>query len=310
MSILVTGANGQVGRECMALGAIGLTRQMLDITQPQDLLPTLQAHKARLVINAAAYTAVDKAESEPQAAFAANHEGARRLAEACARGGIPIIHLSTDYVFDGSAAHAYRPTDIPNPQGVYALSKWRGEEAVRAAQPQHLILRVSWVFGQHGNNFVKTILRLAQEKPELRVVADQHGCPTHAAAIAQTLMQLAQRWISGQSMTWGTYHYCGSPVTTWHGFAQAIVAKAVQTGWLVKAPRIVPITTAEYPTAARRPFNSRLDCASLETAFGIIQPDWHVGLSAALQQLKLSFHDDSSRHPCKTGDLVRSSHQP
>lgn len=295
MTIVLTGADGQVGREiarrAAGAGLLALNRAALDITDARAVYRTLERSGARLVINAAAYTAVDRAEQEPEAAFAVNRDGAAHLAGACARLGIPLLHLSTDYVFSGTRCGGYREDDPVAPLGVYGRSKWEGERAVRERLPVHLILRVSWVFGSHGHNFVKTILRLAREREELRVVADQHGCPTHAGAIAGAVLSLAETAarrafpaLRGQGGFWGTYHYCGTPPTTWHGFACAIVAQARRFEPL-RVREILPITTAEYPTAATRPANSVLDCSRLRERFGIVPRPWEAGLAEVLQAL-------------------------
>jgi dTDP-4-dehydrorhamnose reductase len=288
MTILITGANGQVGRELLersGTGVVALDRCGLDITDPKHVLESLQRIRPRIVINAAAYTAVDKAEQDPAAAYAVNRDGAANLAAACREQNISLLHLSTDYVFDGRKSGPYLETDTGAPASVYARSKWQGEQAVRDILVPHIILRVSWVFGAHGNNFVKTILRLARERPELRVIADQHGCPTHAGAIADALLTLAGRVLAGETPRWGTYHYTGSPATTWHGFATAIVEQAHALGLIAKAPLIYPITTAEYPLPAPRPMNSLLDCSGAENLLGLQRQDWRQGLDAVLRAL-------------------------
>lgn len=289
MRILITGAAGQVGTELVAKAgdkAIGVDRSQLDISNEAAVLSLLQTHKPSIVINAAAYTAVDKAEQEPDRAFAVNRDGARHLASACRILGIPLLHISTDYVFDGRKPTPYLETDPTSPAGIYARSKCEGEEQIRAQLTEHLILRVSWVFGIQGNNFAKTILRLAGERPELRIIADQHGCPTEAGAIADTLLDLAQRHISGTKLPWGTYHYTGAPATTWHGFATEIVDQALALGMISKAPLVHPITTAEYPLPAPRPANSLLDGVQAESALGLVRQDWRQGLQHVLNNLK------------------------
>lgn len=291
MKILLTGANGQVGwevaRRAPALGQelIALDRCGLDISDAGAVAQILESSGADLVINAAAYTAVDRAEQEPELAYAVNRDGPACLAAACARLGIALLHLSTDYVFDGSKPGPYREADPVAPLGVYGGSKWAGEEAVRGVLAAHLILRVSWVFGPHGHNFVKTILRLARERDTLRVVADQHGCPTCAPDIADVLLALAGRIGAGQELAWGTYHYCGAPATTWHGFAQAIVdlARAHEP---LRVREVIPIATADYPTPAARPVNSVLECDRFTDCFGIVPRPWLAGLEMMLKSLK------------------------
>jgi len=288
VTILLTGAGGQLGWE-IARRAVGrkllaLDHAALDITAARAVQQALKGSGARVVINAAAYTAVDRAEQEPAVAFAVNRDGPAQLAAACARLGIPLVHMSTDYVFAGTQHGAYNEDDPVAPVGEYGRSKWAGEEAVRQTLASHLILRVSWVFGAHGHNFVKTILRRAREREELRVVADQCGCPTYAGAIAEVLLALADRLAAGQRLPWGTYHYCGAPPTTWHGFAQTIVdlAKPYES---LRVRRIVPIATADYPAPAARPANSVLDCTRFKECFGIVPSPWQNGLVAMLNTL-------------------------
>ena len=290
MRILLSGASGQLGREIARRGparghqVLALDRAALDISDPDSVARVLEESGAALVINAAAFTAVDRAEQEPALSFAANRDGPAYLAANCARLGIPLLHISTDYVFDGSKPAPYREDDPVAPLGMYGLSKWQGEEAVRQALAAHIILRVSWVFSQHGHNFVKTMLRLARERDTLRVVADQQGCPTYAGDIAATLLELASRIAGGREIPWGTYHYCGRPALSWHGFAQAIFDVARQHQAL-RVREVVPISTAEYPTPARRPANSVLDCARFTTSFGIQPRPWREGLTVTLQEL-------------------------
>lgn len=288
MTILIAGANGQVGHELRlraGADAVALDRNQLDITQAGAVQEALLQWGPQVVINAAAYTAVDKAEQEPEQAFAVNGHGPMYLAQACRSRGIPLLHLSTDYVFDGKKAGPYLEGDTTSPVGIYAQSKWMGEQKIREALPRHLILRVSWVFGDHGNNFVKTILRLARERPELRVIADQHGCPTSAASIAVAILTLAKR-AQHDALPWGTYHYTGTPATTWHGFATAIVEEAKRMGMIASAPPVRPLTTAEYPLPAARPANSLLDCNGSEQKLGLVRSDWRHDLRDVLHTLK------------------------
>ncbi len=288
MRLAIIGAKGQVGwelsRRAPMFGHEVLAWDVaeLDITDAAAVDRALTTSGANAVINAAAYTAVDRAEQEPESAFAVNRDGPAHLAAACARLGIPLLHISTDYVFDGTKTGPYTEDDPAAPLGVYGQSKWEGDEAVRRLLPRHLILRVSWVFGVEGHNFVKTILRLAREREELRVVADQRGCPTYAGDIADVLLELAGR--IGQidaDNAWGVYHYCGEPPTTWHGFASAIVERA-RLDEKLKVRTVTPITTADYPTPAARPANSVLDCARLTARFGIHPASWREGLATLL----------------------------
>jgi dTDP-4-dehydrorhamnose reductase len=286
--ILVVGAGGQVGRALCARHVpgereiVGLARRALDITDLVQVRAAIAARPYRAVINAAAYTAVDKAEGDAAAAYAINRDGPHNLAVATAEHGIPLLHVSTDYVFDGTAADAYREEDATGPTGIYGLSKLAGEAAVRAANPRHVILRTSWVYAPSAGNFVATMLRLAAERPELRVVDDQRGGPTEAAAIADALLAIVERLDRGQP--WGTYHFSGAPATTWHGFAREIIAAGAPR--LPAVPKVTAIRTADYPTPARRPANSVLDCRKIEAQFGIRQPDWTTGLGAVVEAIQ------------------------
>lgn len=288
MRIIVTGAQGQVGweltRRAPTFGHEVLAWDVaeLDITDAAAVDRALAASGADAVINAAAYTAVDRAEQEPTLAFAVNRDGPAHLAAACARSGIPLLHVSTDYVFDGTKTGSYGEDDPVAPLGVYGQSKWEGDRAVCRLLSRHLILRVSWVFGVHGHNFVKTILRLAREREELRVVADQHGCPTWAGDIADTLLELVGRSAEIDAhAAWGIYHYCGEPATTWHGFAGAIVEMA-RANEPLRVRSVIAIPTADYPTPATRPANSVLDCTKLAARLGIRPRPWRAGLEAVL----------------------------
>jgi dTDP-4-dehydrorhamnose reductase len=275
--LLLFGAGGQVGREIAdRAGAFGIrlagrTRQEVDIGDAAAVGSAMREIAPDIVVNAAAYTKVDQAETEAEAAFQANAAGARRVAQACAAAGVPLVHLSTDYVFDGRKAEPYREEDATGPLGVYGQSKAAGEEAVREACPEHLILRTSWVFGRYGANFVKTVLRLATERDTLRIVADQHGCPTAAADIAAAVLTAAPLLAAGDA-PWGTYHFASGGATTWHGFAQEIVAaQARLTGRRVA---VTPIATVDYPTPARRPANSRLDSGKFAATFRFHAEPW------------------------------------
>ncbi|VCU70097.1 dTDP-4-dehydrorhamnose reductase [Pigmentiphaga humi] len=293
MTILVTGAGGQVGRELVmrnrpGLAVAGLDRTQLDITDAKAVADALAHHQATALVNAAAYTAVDKAESDSAAAFASNRDAVEGLGRACASAGIPLFHLSTDYVFDGGKAGAYTEDDAPNPTGVYGKSKLAGEQVLRAAHAQHLILRVSWVFGAHGNNFVRTMIRLGRERQTLRVVADQFGGPTPASAIADTLLELAGTYLRTGSLAWGTYHYAGSPVVSWHAFAQAIFEEASGLGLTNHIPDVAAIPSTEYPTPAQRPANSALDMTRGRTLLGLSPPEWRSALRDVLNTWKNS----------------------
>lgn len=275
--ILVFGAAGQVGRELVTLAAargvaaVGVTRNEADIADAAEVAAIIAANRPRLVVNCAAYTAVDKAESEPEAAERGNVAGPRALAKATADAGVPIIHLSTDYVFDGSKAGAYDENDAIAPKGVYGRTKADGEAAVRAQNPRHAILRTAWVYGIYGNNFLKTMMRLAAERDRLRVVADQIGCPTATADIAEAILAMAEALARDPTLS-GTWHFAGTGSTSWHGFAEAIVdAQAAYTG---KRPPVDAIATADYPTPAARPANSVLDSSRFAATFGYSAEPW------------------------------------
>ena len=222
-------------------------------------------------MNAAAYTNVDQAEDDYETALRANAHGPAVLSAACHAADMPLIHVSTDYVFDGTKAGPYVESDPIAPIGAYGLSKAAGETAVRDGMPKHLIIRTSWVYGEFGKNFLKTILRLAKERDELRVVADQHGSPTSTAAIASAILSIAPQ-LRNENTRWGTYHLSGTGVTSWHGFAEWIIA--VQARHTSRKPAILPITTLDYPTKAARPVNSALDCTLIRQVFGIAPEAW------------------------------------
>lgn len=280
MKLLVFGQTGQVARELarVAPRAVFLGRGQADLADPAACAAVLHAHRPDAVINAAAWTAVDRAETEEAAATVVNAAAPGAMAQACADLGAPLVHISTDYVFDGSGQAAWRPGDAPAPLGAYGRTKLAGEVAVRAAGGAHVILRTSWVFSAHGANFVKTMLRLGADRPALRVVADQVGGPTPAAAIAAACLTIAGGLRDGAAG--GTHHFAGVPETSWAGFARAIFAQAGL------AVAVEDIATADYPTPARRPLNSRLDCAALAAEFGIMPPDWRAGLAAVIGELK------------------------
>ncbi len=290
MNILLTGAGGQVGWELARKAPLrGLrvearTRQQLDISDPVAVGDAIKENRPALVINAAAYTKVDQAEEDFHGAFRVNATGPGLLAAACAEAGAALIHLSTDYVFDGTGTSAYQEDAPLAPLGVYGKSKAAGEAAVRRALARHLIVRTAWVYGVHGANFVKTMLRIGKERECIRVVADQSGCPTSAADIAEALIEITMQIHRRQEVPWGTYHFCGDGITTWHGFAETIFTLARTFGYPA-APRIAAITTAEYPTPVRRPAFSALDCGRIAKAFDIQPRPWQTGLAETLGEL-------------------------
>jgi dTDP-4-dehydrorhamnose reductase len=278
-AILVFGESGQVARELARQAPVmTLSRAQADLMDPAACAAAIRAHAPRAVINAAAWTAVDKAEAEEEAATVVNAHAPAAMARECASMGIPFVQLSTDYVFDGSGTAPWTPESPTGPLGAYGRSKLKGEDAVRAAGGPHVILRTSWVFSAHGANFVKTMLRLGAERPELRVVADQVGGPTPAAAIAEACLVIADRLIETPSLS-GTYHFSGAPDVSWADFARAILAVAALPA------RVIDITSSDYPTLARRPFNSRLDCTTL-AAFNLGRPSWQASLGKEIAMMR------------------------
>jgi dTDP-4-dehydrorhamnose reductase len=288
--VLVFGRQGQVASELRArtwpkgLVATFLGREQCDLRQPGRGRLAIETHRPALVINAAAFTAVDEAETQQVAAYALNAEAPGELAAACAASDIPLLHVSTDYVFDGALGRPYVEDDIVNPLSVYGASKEAGERAVRSLNAQHIILRTAWIFSIHGRNFLKTMLRMAYERrPVLRIVGDQQGCPTPAEAIANVIIELAEGLLDGRRKL-GTYHFCGSPSATWHEFACAIFQRASRLGVSVPA-EVIKIGTVDYPTPARRPADSRLDCTRLGTVWEIAPADWQAALDRCVTQL-------------------------
>ena len=277
--ILVFGKTGQVARELQKHlpDAIFLGRESADLSEPAKCAAHILEIKPTAVINAAAYTGVDKAESEKVLATTINGDAPAAMAKAAATLGIPFVHISTDYVFDGSGDMPFFPDGSTNPLSTYGRSKLAGELAVRGAGGRHAILRTSWVFSAHGSNFVKAMLRLGAESEKLTIVADQIGGPTPAAAIAKALVTIARAMVDGHSG--GTYHFAGAPDASWADFAREIFGQANMT------TQVIDIPTTDYPTPARRPLNSRLDCESLLRDFAISRPDWREGLSDVLKEL-------------------------
>jgi dTDP-4-dehydrorhamnose reductase len=281
MRILVAGGHGQVGRALAQLGKeqgldlIALSRSELNITDAVSISAAFNKHHPELLINAAAYTAVDKAESEPELAYAINAKGVGLLAEACAKSNIPMLHISTDYVFDGTKATPYTEMDQVNPLSVYGKSKEAGERILREKLNQHIILRTSWVFGEHGNNFVKTIVRLAKEREELNVVADQLGGPTSSEAIAEVLLHISSRFRFDLESKWGTYHFCQKPYVSWYEFAKSIIEDSINTRAIDHPVRVNPILSKDYSSAARRPKNSKLKTQKLTENFNFSIKDWY-----------------------------------
>jgi len=288
MRLLLLGAGGQLGQEITAavtdIDLIGRTRAQTDIADPGAVAAALEQAQPDIVVNAAAYTKVDKAESERDEAFRVNATGAEAIAAACAQSQTPLIHLSTDYVFDGTKPTPYVETDPTAPLGVYGASKLAGEQAVRERHKKHVILRTSWVYGRFGSNFLKTILRLASERDELKVVADQRGSPTGTSDLAHAILGLAPRLVSGAAEAdWGTYHFTGEGETNWCQFADEILSRREK--WVGSRPRLTPITTAEYLTAARRPSNSVMDNRSFRARFGLASKPWRQSVRESVDAL-------------------------
>jgi dTDP-4-dehydrorhamnose reductase len=285
MKILITGQHGQVSlalqQRLQDLGElIVLGRDQLDLADVDQIRQQVRAQRPDLIINAAAHTAVDQAESEADVAFAINAIAPGVLAEEAEALGIPLIHYSTDYVFDGNKPAPYTEADTPNPLGVYGQSKLAGEQAIAAVGGEYLVLRTSWVYSNHGKNFLLTMQRLLQEKPHLRIVADQIGAPTWAGTIANSTRALIDRWQAGKAGEWGVYHLTAQGETSWFGFAAAI-AEQLRAGGTACA-ELEAIPSSAYPTPAKRPLNSRLDCSRLQQQWQVSQPQWQDALRECL----------------------------
>ncbi len=294
MRILVTGATGQVGGSLVARLSASATvlaadRSVLDLAEPHTIIGTLDRLAPDIVFNPAAYTAVDKAEDEPELAMRINAEAPGAMARWAAARNVPLVHFSTDYVFDGSGERAWREDDAPQPLSVYGATKLGGENAIRNAGGTFLIVRTSWVYAAEGKNFLRTIAQLARERSELRIVADQIGAPTSAALIGDAVAGMLSEGLESLrercAGAGGLVHLAASGETSWYGFACAIVDGLKARGVAVAAKRIVPITSADYPTKARRPQNSRLDLSRLQSIFGIAPPPWQNALSPELDRL-------------------------
>jgi dTDP-4-dehydrorhamnose reductase len=294
MKILVTGKNGQVGFELQrALAPLGeviaVDHSECDLADADAIRALVRRIAPDVIVNPAAYTAVDKAEADTATAFAVNAEAPRVLGEEAARLGALVVHYSTDYVFNGTKEGAYAESDTPDPQSVYGRSKHEGEVALATANPRHLILRTSWVVGAHGGNFAKTMLRLAGERDSLNVVADQFGAPTSAALLADVTAQLIRQHQreGSDGFPYGTYHVAAGGETSWHEYARFVIAEALAAGKPLKATpeALAPLATADYPTPAKRPANSRLNTTRFTDTFGLRLPHWQEGLRHVLQQI-------------------------
>lgn len=291
MRILVTGREGQLVRSLVEHAAgradlelITAGRPEIDLERPGSIAEAIDAARPDLVVNAAAYTAVDQAEQEREQAFRINADAAGEAAAAARDVGARFVQISTDYVFDGSGDRAWRPDDPTGPLGVYGASKLAGEQQVRAAHPEALILRTAWVYSPFGKNFVKTMLRLAEQRDEVRVVGDQRGCPTNGLDIADAVLRVAEIWAEGRDAGVGsTMHVGGSEACSWAEFAEGVFAASAACGG--PSARVVPITTAEFPTPARRPANSVLDSSAFEQAFGWPIPSWRDSLAPVVERI-------------------------
>jgi dTDP-4-dehydrorhamnose reductase len=290
MKLLITGAHGQLGRgiidasQSKGCRVQAPSEEDLDITDLAKVDHIITHLQPDLVINTAAYTQVDKAETEEALAFKINKTGCTHLAQICANNQIPLIHISTDYVFDGQKGTPYLETDPISPLGVYGRSKAEGEMEIRSILKEHIILRTSWLYGIHGQNFVKTMLNLATSQKEIRVVADQYGSPTNATDLARTILTLCDHLRSKTNINWGTYHYCGSGVISWHTFAEKIMELTRLHGDVLTA-RVEPVATADYPTQAARPVYSALDCSRIRKQFGINPQPWQQSLEITIRKL-------------------------
>ncbi|RLC30935.1 MAG: dTDP-4-dehydrorhamnose reductase [Deltaproteobacteria bacterium] len=290
MKILITGSGGQLGRELVmqardkVLEPLAMNHADLDITRLDRTRKVIAGLTPCLVINASAYTDVDGAETHMEAAYAVNRDGPAHLASVCSAFSIPLIHISTDFVFDGKKKTPYLESDPVSPLSVYGKSKAEGETAVRTTWRRHLIVRTSWMYSGHGHNFVKTMLNLGREKDRLSVVADQYGCPTNAADLARAILVMAQKIIAGGEISWGTYHYCGQGTTTWHGFAEAIFSLAASYENL-KIRQVKPITSDQYPSPARRPLRSSLDCSRILDRFAVRTIPWRQSLAGVIGKI-------------------------
>lgn len=287
-SILLIGCNGQVGTQLRKTlqpysNLIPVARPVVELAQPETIKDLIKRHQAETIINAAAYTSVDKAESEPELANAVNAIASKVLAQEAEKLGASLIHISTDYVFDGKSSSPYQEDDLTNPLSVYGKTKLAAEKAIRSSCSNYIILRTAWVYGTAGkSNFVKTMLRLGAQKPELKIVADQIGSPTRAKDIAQTIASL----ISKNSYQSGTYHYTNSGVASWYDFAVAIFEEARLLDFPLQIERVIPITTCEYPTRATRPSYSVLNCGKISALMETIPPHWRKSLREMLQEFR------------------------
>lgn len=284
MKILITGCNGQVGSNLVkqltgVIEFLSVDRESLDITDEQAVNLFVTEFNPNIIINAAAYTAVDKAEIESEFAFSVNRDGPKYLAKAAQKAGAALLHISTDYVFSGDKVGEYSETDKTDPQSVYGRSKLAGENAVIECCDRHIILRTAWVFSEYGNNFVKTMLRLGQDREALSIVGDQYGGPTYAGDIASALIHIARSIQTKQEINWGIYHFSGSPHISWYDFSVDIFNKAAEHNIINRVPTLSEIPTSDYPTPATRPANSKLNCSKISREFNIEASDWQQAIN-------------------------------
>jgi len=290
MKLLIIGSKGQLGSELVIeckrndFSFLDLDLPEFNITDPAQVEKTVADFKPSIVINASAYTNVDEAETDPEIVFSVNSDGPANLAVPCDKNRIPIIHVSTDYVFDGSKGQPYTESDPVSPLGVYGKSKEEGESKLRSILNQHIILRTSWLYGTYGNNFVKTMLKLGNEKEILKVVSDQYGSPTCAADLAEAVVNISKQITQNPKIAWGTYHYCGHGITTWYKFAKTIFEIASQYH-NYKVASVEAITTAQYPTRTKRPAFSALDCGLIKKHFGINTKPWQGSLEKTIERI-------------------------
>ena len=290
MKALVTGTTGQLGCELIrqvvdySFEAVPISEDELDITDFDQIKKIFQGVQPDLVINPAAYTNVDQAESETEKVFRINRDGAENLAKICVDHDIPLIHVSTDYVFDGKKNEPYVEDDPVLPLGIYGESKAAGEQAIDSLLPKHIIIRTSWLYGVYGQNFVKTMIRLGKERRELSVVSDQFGCPTSATDLAAAILFIVEHLFKASKPAWGTYHFCGEGITSWHRFAETIFEVVGRTQ-SVKPPVVRPITTSEYPTQAERPAYAALNCNRIRHHFGVKQKPWQQSLEEVIKRI-------------------------
>jgi dTDP-4-dehydrorhamnose reductase len=293
MTLLVIGKSGQLSQALQQQAArqgrrlIAVGRPSVDVMHVDSLRAAVTAHQPTVVVNTAAYTAVDQAQSESKAAFALNRDGAANLARVCSEMDVPLIHISTDYVFDGRLKRAYREDDGATPLNVYGASKLAGEQKISELAPRHLILRTSWIFSPFGSNFARTMLRAGQQRRDLRVVGDQLGRPTYAVHLADAILQLAAKieMRTSDAFSWGTYHVAGEGTASWYDLAWQIFDVAQRHGG--PRVRLENIATKQYPTPALRPMNSTLDCWKLEQTFGLRLPNWRTGVTACVKELSV-----------------------